>query len=141
MPYSGQREVHNRVKIIKRNGETICFDVSKIVAAIEKAMGSIEVIDQQMEELLDRLLSDEEYKAAYQDLAERKRVLQNYCRHMRHRISQHFRQLWMKRNSGAGRSNTSAVSDMMLLTIPTPPTAEAAIRSLMQRGMADGAAA
>ena len=35
----------------------------------------------------------------------------------------------------------SAVSDKMLLTIPTPPTAEAVIRSLGQRGMTCGSVA
>ena len=52
-----------------------------------------------------------------------------------------MRQLWMNRNAGSNRSNTSAVSDMMLLTMPVPPTAETANCSLWQRGMASGAVA
>ena len=56
-------------------------------------------------------------------------------------VSVRRREMQLARNMGAGRSNTSAVSDKMLLTIPTPPTAEAAIRSLGQRGMACGSVA
>ena len=56
-------------------------------------------------------------------------------------IGKKLRALWMNRNNHASRGSTSAVSDMMLLTIPTPPTAEAANRSLWQRGIISGAMA
>lgn len=56
-------------------------------------------------------------------------------------ISEKLRVLWMNRNKSVLRGNTSAVSDIMLLTMPTPPTAEAANRSLWQRGIILGAAA
>lgn len=56
-------------------------------------------------------------------------------------IGKKLRALWMNRNNHALRGSTSAVSDMMLLTIPTPPTAEAANRSLWQRGIVSGAVA
>ena len=46
------------------------------------------------------------------------------------RVSQMIRTAWMNRNYTAGRSNTGAVTDPMLLSIPTPPTSEAANRSL-----------
>lgn len=56
-------------------------------------------------------------------------------------IGKKLRALWMNRNNHASRGSTSAVSDMMLLTIPTPPTAETANRSLWQRGIVSGAVA
>ena len=56
-------------------------------------------------------------------------------------ISEQLHQLWMNRNRGVNRSNTSNVSDKMLMTMPVPPTAEAANRSLWQRGILSGAAA
>lgn len=46
------------------------------------------------------------------------------------RVSQMIRTAWMNRNYTAGRSNTGAVTDPMLLSIPTPPTSEAANSSL-----------
>ena len=42
---------------------------------------------------------------------------------------------WQNRNRSVGRSSTSAVSDKMLLSIPTPPTAVAANRSLWRGGV------
>ena len=45
-------------------------------------------------------------------------------------VSQMIRTAWMNRNHTAGRSNTGAVTDPMLLSIPTPPTSEAANSSL-----------
>ena len=45
-------------------------------------------------------------------------------------VSLMIRTAWMNRNHTAGRSNTGAVTDPMLLSIPTPPTSEAANRSL-----------
>ena len=56
-------------------------------------------------------------------------------------IGKKLRALWMNRNIHASRGSTSAVSDMMLLTMPTPPTAQAANRSLWQRGIISGAVA
>lgn len=46
-----------------------------------------------------------------------------------------IRLLSNKRNTGVGRSNTVTADDPMLLSIPTPPTAEAANRSLMRGGV------
>lgn len=46
------------------------------------------------------------------------------------RVSLMIRTAWMNRNHTAGRSNTGAVTDPMLLSVPTPPTSEAANRSL-----------
>lgn len=56
-------------------------------------------------------------------------------------ISEKLRILWMNRNKSVLRGNASAVSDMMLLTMPTPPTAQTASRSLWQRGNIVGATA
>ena len=108
-------------QVVKRDGRIVDFDISKISAAIQKAFEAVHAIDR--------------------EIKERRRELKSYCKREVQKLNARLRNAWIARNRGAGRSNTSAVSDKMLLTIPTPPTAEAANRSLWQRGMADGAVA
>lgn len=94
-------------------------------------------IDEEIDALDYRDLSPEEYEEIKRNLKERRREAKYNCKGLVQKLNAVLRQVWLARNTGAGRSSTSAVSDKMLLTIPTPPTAEAANRSLWQRGMAD----
>ena len=128
-------------QVVKRDGHIVDFDISKISAAIQKAFEAVHAIDREIDALDYRDLSPEEYEEIKQSLKERRRELKSYCKREVQKLNARLRNAWIARNRGAGRSNTSAVSDKMLLTIPTPPTAEAANRSLWQRGMADGAVA
>ena len=128
-------------QVVKRDGRIVDFDISKISAAIQKAFEAVHAIDREIDALDYRDLSPEEYEEIKQILKERRRELKSYCKREVQKLNARLRNAWIARNRGAGRSNTSAVSDKMLLTIPTPPTAEAANRSLWQRGMADGAVA
>lgn len=128
-------------QVVKRDGRIVDFDISKISAAIQKAFEAVHAIDREIDALDYRDLSPEEYEEIKQSLKERRRELKSYCKCEVQKLNARLRNAWIARNRGAGRSNTSAVSDKMLLTIPTPPTAEAANRSLWQRGMADGAVA
>ena len=128
-------------QVVKRDGRIVDFDISKISAAIQKAFEAVHAIDREIDALDYRDLSPEEYEEIKQSLKERRRELKSYCKREVLKLNARLRNAWIARNRGAGRSNTSAVSDKMLLTIPTPPTAEAANRSLWQRGMADGAMA
>ena len=128
-------------QVVKRDGRIVDFDISKIAAAIQKAYEAVHTIDEEIDALDYRNLSPEEYEEIKQSLKERRRELKSYCKREVQKLNARLRNAWIARNRGAGRSNTSAVSDKMLLTIPTPPTAEAANRSLWQRGMADGAVA
>ena len=128
-------------QVIKRDGRIVDFDIAKISAAIQKAFEAVHQIDDEIDALDFLDLSPEEYEETKRILKERRRELKSNCKREVQRLHAVLRQVWQNRNKGAGRGNTSAVSDKMLLTIPTPPTAEAAIRSLWQRGMADGAVA
>ncbi len=128
-------------QVVKRDGRIVDFDISKISAAIQKAFEAVHAIDREIDALDYLDLSPEEYEEIKQSLKERRRELKSYCKREVQKLNARLRNAWIARNRGAGRSNTSAVSDKMLLTIPTPPTAEAANRSLWQRGMADGAVA
>lgn len=128
-------------QVVKRDGHIVDFDISKISAAIQKAFEAVHAIDREIDALDYRDLSPEEYEEIKQSLKERRRELKSYCKREVQKLNARLRNAWIARNRGAGRSNTSVVSDKMLLTIPTPPTAEAANRSLWQRGMADGAVA
>ena len=90
-------------------------------------------------QILDRIL-DPDYQERVQeniDLQLELERLENQREQLRFlrrlktaRVSQMIRTAWMNRNHTAGRSNTGAVTDPMLLSIPTPPTSEAANRSL-----------
>lgn len=68
-------------------------------------------------------------------LEERRRELRALHKMKAARVSEMIGVAWMNRNYAAGRSNTSAVADPMLLSIPTPPTSEAANCSLSCGGM------
>ena len=154
------------MNVIKRNGESCAFDVSKIVDAVSKACirretkkvekkihevelfsgvdGFDELLDIKEDieifaQILDRILSADyqERFQEYYDLQLELERLENQREQLRAlrrlktaRVSQMIRTAWMNRNYTAGRSNTGAVTDPMLLSIPTPPTSEAANRSL-----------
>ncbi len=106
---------------------------SQINKRIKKLMSLIEegVDPERAKEIVRELFS----------LRETKRQIKRKIRPETERITAELRQLWMHRNESVSRGSTSAVSDMMLLTMPVPPTAEAAYCSLWQRGMASGAVA
>ena len=133
-------------QIVKRDGKVVDFDLHKISKAIMKACEAEREVDSEIDRILALLCGDTDIDVSYYqdvlyELEERRRAIRESRKAMTQAIHSILRSAWMKRNRGASRSNTSAVSDMMLLTIPTPPTAEAANRSLWQRGMADGALA
>lgn len=154
------------MRIIKRNGESCAFDVSRIVAAISKACirsetkkverkihevelfsgvgGFDELLDIKEDieifaQILDRIL-DADYQERVQEnidlqlelerLENQRKQLQFLRRLKTAQVSLMIRTAWMNRNHTAGRSNTGAETDPMLLSIPTPPTSEAANRSL-----------
>ena len=126
--------------VVKRDGKLISFDISKIAAAIQKAFEAEREIDREIDALDFWAMPPEEYEQYRTELEERKREISRYRNTLVLDMNGLINALWRRRNAGAGRSNTSAVSDKMLLTIPTPPTAEAVNRSLRQRGMACGMA-
>ena len=145
-------------QVVKRDGKVTEFEISKISKAITKAFEALEkkyhpsVIDMlalkvtSEDRIIDMILSTYEGDVAdtsFRTLVIRaKKVLRRReFRSGRETNSMFMRRLWMKRNAGSNRSNTSSVSDMMLLIMPVPPTAEAAYCSLWQRGMASGAVA
>ena len=84
---------------------------------------------------------DRETSFIMRSLDNQKRSLQYFCKSTEKDINAMICVVWSLRKTTAGRSNTSSVSDKMLLTIPTPPTAEAADCSLWQRGIMNGKAA
>lgn len=154
------------MRIIKRNGASCAFDVSKIVDAVSKAcirretkkvekkIHEVELFsgvgwdDEDFDlneridilaEIISRIL-DADYQERFQDnidlqlelerLKNQREQLRILRRLKTARVSLMIRTAWMNRNHTAGRSNTGAVTDPMLLSIPTPPTSEAANCSL-----------
>ena len=154
------------MRIIKRNGASCDFDVSKIVDAVSKAcirretkkvekkihevelfsgVGGFDELPDIKEDIeifakiISRIL-DGDYQERVQEkidlqlelerLENQRKQLQFLRRLKTAQVSQMIRTAWMNRNHTAGRSNTGAVTDPMLLSIPTPPTSEAANRSL-----------
>ena len=90
-------------------------------------------------EIISRIL-DADYQERFQDnidlqlelerLENQREQLRILRRLKTAQVSLMIRTAWMNRNHTAGRSNTGAVTDPMLLSIPTPPTSEAANSSL-----------
>jgi len=125
-------------QVIKRDDRIVSFDISKIAIAIEKAFEAVHDIDDEIDAISRSVLDEMEKEIRISNLEERRKAAKRECKSLVQSLNSILRFAWLKRNAGAGRSDTSAVSDKMLLTIPTPPTAEAAIRSLWQRGMLNG---
>lgn len=125
-------------QVIKRDGRIVSFDISKIAIAIEKAFEAVHDIDDEIDAISRSVLDEMEKEIRISNLEERRKAAKRECKSLVQSLNSILRFAWLKRNAGARRSDTSAVSDKMLLTIPTPPTAEAAIRSLWQRGMLNG---
>ena len=125
-------------QVIKRDGRIVSFDISKITIAIEKAFEAVHDIDDEIDAISRSVLDEMEKEIRISNLEERRKAAKRECKSLVQSLNSILRFAWLKRNAGTGRSDTSAVSDKMLLTIPTPPTAEAAIRSLWQRGMLNG---
>ena len=134
----GKQVITRVYQVIKRDGRIVSFDISKIAIAIEKAFEAVHDIDDEIDAISRSALDEMEKEIRISNLEERRKAAKRECKSLVQSLNSILRFAWLKRNAGAGRSDTSAVSDKMLLTIPTPPTAEAAIRSLWQRGMLNG---
>ena len=134
-------------QVIKRDGKVTEFEISKISKAITKAFIAMEAkqIHQSILDILESRTQDTEMDAAtlaeLDHLIQQERIIKEIWKTKIEQISEELRVLWMARNANANRSDTSSVSDMMLMTVPVPPTAETANRSLWQRGIISGAAA
>lgn len=134
----GKQVITRVYQVIKRDDRIVSFDISKIAIAIEKAFEAVHDIDDEIDAISRSVLDEMEKEIRISNLEERRKAAKRECKSLVQSLNSILRFAWLKRNAGAGRSDTSAVSDKMLLTIPTPPTAEAAIRSLWQRGMLNG---
>lgn len=125
--------------------ERMHLDITKIVEAISSV--SIDKEIKSIEEEIFRVLEselfnnneDSFYRYMMYDrinmLLERKREYSFYRKLKNIQIRNALRDLWLSRNANACRSNTSMVSDPMMNTIPTPPTATAVKCSCGQRGI------
>jgi len=129
--------------------ERMHFDITKIVEAISSV--SIDQEIKSIEEIFRVLESDFFYNnddgfyryMMYERinmLLERKKEYSFYRKLKNEQIRRALRGLWMSRNANACRSNTSSVSDPMMNTIPTPPTATAVKCSCGQRGITNAEA-
>lgn len=136
-------------QVVKRDGKVVEFEISKISEAISKAFidkmareihpGVLELLNLSVEDWDD--LTREEEIAIKKTLRKKVEYIRLMWKAKTADISQQLRQLWMNRNKGANRSNTTSVTDMMLMTMPVPPTATTANCSLWQRGILSGATA
>ncbi len=135
-------------QILKRDRAVVSFDINKISKAIQKAFEEVSKeerkVDHEIDQILESLYEDIDV-SYYQDelykLEEKRREIRKYRKRLRRELNTIMRITWMTRNKSVGRSKASAVSDMMLLTVPTPPTFETANSSLQKWGIEYGAVA
>ena len=111
-----------------------------------------QIFIEMLEEILEKDLPEDEYllglhrsvlRDSYQKLLFERERLQKFREELRRirrlktqQVSTMIRSAWLNRNSAVGRSNTGAVTDPMLLSMPTPPTSEAAFSCLRCGGVA-----
>ena len=127
-------------RVLKRDGYVVEFD-RRIIKKL-----FIDAYMAEFKETFDMLLFDIEkaysfYAELLNDIIQKGMDYLREIIHLIHIQNILMFSLWDGRNNGVGRSKTSAVSDMMLLSIPTPPTAMTASSSLRQRGISCGAVA
>ncbi len=130
--------------------EKLCFDISKIVEVISGI--SIKKEIESIEKEIVRILKNDSFNNNEDDfcrylmneriniLLEKKKEYRFYRILKNEQIRKVLRNLWMNRNANMCRSNTSSVSDPMINTIPTPPTAAAVKFSCGQRGITNAEA-
>lgn len=130
--------IHRVYQVIKWDDRVVSFALDKIIEAINEAYRDERKIKHEIEEFMRRN-PDADAEALYYAILESMRARYKQAKKRRIKFVSVYNfvivTLWFKRNAYAGRSNTSTVSDMMLLTIPTPPTAVAAIGSLRRGGV------
>lgn len=86
----------------------------------------------------DEFESTFELEQIINDLLEQRKQIQRLIKMKKEHISSILRVLWFQRNTNISRCRTSAVSDKMLATMPTPPTYATDINSLQKWGAAYG---
>lgn len=109
-----------------------------------------DIVDRAVDEIINDILEreyDDDYQSREQfiersvlefekERLENKRIWLRALRKAKtERVSALIRVAWKYRNNDVGRSCTGAISDPMALTIPTPPTALAALCSLERGGV------
>ena len=117
-------------QVVKRDGTVVSFDIKKISDAIAKASEAEREVDREIDQVnrfLDFFCGEADlevyfYPDLLYELEERRREIRRHRKNAVRNLNAILRNAWRHRNEGSSRSNTSAVSDKMLLTIPTPPT-------------------
>lgn len=131
------------MKIIKRCGTEVVFDINKIVAAVSKAAlrDSEDDINRRIDEIESVLGNANNYVdiiyqnvcncilEEYNELLTKKEYIKTQLRAKVQQISIMIKVSWLNRNQTAGRCNTNSVTDQMLMSIPTPPTSIASKNS------------
>ena len=120
-----EREIQETELLLDFGGNSVDF------ALIEKIDILAQILDRILEgDYQERFQENIDLQLELERLENQREQLRALSRLKTARGSQMIRTAWMNRNYTAGRSNTGAVTDPMLLSIPTPPTSEAANRSL-----------
>ena len=125
--------------VICRSGRVLTFDCSQIIEALTKAAQNeiSKSINDRIAQLLGFVeeipMTSQEYERIQKELEALERQRRNY------RILRKFRyamihatlhRLWLDRVQGASRSLARLTFDPMSITMPIPPTSEAANSSL-----------
>ena len=125
--------------VICRSGRVLTFDCSRIIEALTKAAQNeiSKSINDRIAQLLGFVeeipMTSQEYERIQKELEALERQRRNY------RILRKFRyamihatlhRLWLDRVQGASRSLARLTFDPMNITMPIPPTSEAANSSL-----------
>lgn len=128
-------------KVVKRGGRCVDFDIRFLSQAIAKIAEAERAAAEEAAQISDLLLEAAEAELYEQDekllyeVRQRQCKLRNEHKTCVMRLNALLHRTWLQRNTYTGRSRCAAVSDKLLLTIPTPPTAVAADCSLQRGGV------
>ena len=109
--------------ITSKKGNTLIIDLSPLANAISKAFSDLYEVDS----MICLIESDCQYSAEEQEciltvLNEKRETIVSFCKRLVRHYTVLLRTIWSNRNIYASRSTTSSISDLMSVTIPTPPT-------------------
>ncbi len=137
-----QRTPHLIMRIAAYDSLQLLRSVSKVLlrsidVQLQKEADDLQAMVDRLNEraangFIDEFDNPYELEQLIKELSEQQKQIRRLRKMKTEQVSSLLRVLWFQRNAGISRSRTSALSDLMLTTMPTPPTFATANSSLQK---------